>query len=193
MPPVVPAGVESAGAVAAGPLVGRRAVLRTGLLAGAASALAGCGLLDGNAVPFGPDDAPPDTGDLAAALADEERLLAAHLTAAERHPDLAPRLAGVRADHAEHRRVLRALLVDLDPEGPWAAPAGTSGPTPAGTSGTDAAVPRAPADALAALVDLERQAASARTEQAGTAALSWAPLLGVLAASEAAHAAVLGA
>lgn len=75
-----------------------------------------------------------------------------------------------------------------------ASPAGS--PSPAGGASPAAGgVPVAadPEQALAALVDLERAAAAARTEQAVQADDRWAPLLGVLAASEASHAAVLAA
>ena len=200
----------------------RRAVLQGGALTGAAAVLVGCGLFAGGDDERGRSRDPSggrDTRDLAAALHAEEELLSAYEAALDEHPGLRPRLRVARADHEEHRRVLLTLLADLDPSGPWAAALGGAvgpgagdqafdgRPPGGGPSPTDSAalagsaspapggVPVAadPEQALAALVDLERAAASARTEQAVRADGRWAPLLGVLAASEASHAAVLAA
>ena len=197
----------------------RRVLLRAGLLTGAGTALAGCGLFGGGDEGGGPegaapeaDDDAPGTGDLAAALAAEEALLDAHRATLQRHPALQPRLGGLQADHEEHRRVLLALLVEIDPDGGWAStPAGSAGPPdpppspevsgpreggPPAQSPSPVAVSGVPTDlsaAVAALRLLEQEAASARTEQAVRTDARWAPLLGVLAASEAAHAAVLAA
>jgi hypothetical protein len=174
-------------------------------------ALGGCGLFDdgggdGETTRSSDPASAAGTADLAAALQAEEALLSAYRTAVEQHPGLRSRLQAARADHEEHRRVLLTLLADLDPSGPWsatldpAAPTARSAPA-AGASATGspspapAAGPAAsdPEQALAALRDLEREAASERTEQAVRADSGWAPLLGVLAASEASHAAVLAA
>lgn len=206
------------GTAAPGPWrVARRTVLRGGAVTGVAAALAGCGLL-GDGVPglSGRDRLDEaDTRDLTEALHAEEALLLAYRASVQRHPGLRDRLDAVRGDHEEHRRVLLTLLADLDPSGPWAADLqapGAAGPTPATTGPAPASVPTDPSpggsapvpsgsapvpgdpiDALAALRALEQDAASARAEQAVRTDARQAPLFGVLAASEASHAAVLAA
>lgn len=205
------------GAAAPGPWpVARRTVLRTGAVTGVAATLAGCGLLSGVPGLSGRDPLDEaDTRDLTEALRAEEALLLAYRASVERHPGLRDRLDAVRGDHEEHRRVLLTLLAGLDPSGPWEADlqaASAADPTPATTgpgpasapadpspggsapvpSGS-APVPGDPVDALAALRALEQDAASARAEQAVRTNARQAPLFGVLAASEASHAAVLAA
>jgi hypothetical protein len=123
---------------------------------------------------------------VAAAIADEDALLSAYDEAAAALPALAGRLAGLRADHAEHRRVLAtALGTTLDTR----SPATGSGPS-ASSSGARGTAPRA---TLHRLLVAERTAAAARAASCLTAPPALAALLGSVAASEAAHDVVLRA
>lgn len=108
----------------------------------------------------------PDPDDLLrdAAVGREQALLRQYDAALLALPDLAPRLAPVRAEHAEH---LAALL--------GAAP--SAAPT---------AAPGAPVT-LAALAVAERQAAAAHGQAALEASRELAGLLASLSASEASH------
>ena len=159
----------------AGP--GRRGFLGA-LVAGGVGLLAGCSLGGPSPTPT-PEVPEPGVDALRTALAEEQALLAAYAAAAGRHPALVPLLAAAESDHTDHRRVLQAVLDQLGAHSPAASPQSL------------ASVPDDPARALAALADLERDVASARMELAVAAPARWAPLLGVLAAGEAAHAAVL--
>ena len=122
--------------------------------------------------PASPTPPPPDA--LLAELVDERSLLATYDRAIARHPALRARLAGPRADHAEHVGALERLLT---------APPSAS-PVPVGVPGTTAG-------ALAALRSAERAASNARASAALTASADRAGVLASIAASEATHGLVL--
>lgn len=117
----------------------------------------------------------PDEGLRVTAAGDEADLLAAYDATLARHPGLRTSLSPLRAEHAEH----------------WAALAPAGAPPLATASPTATPPPEKSADAVRALIDLERRAVRARGDGCLVATLSLAPLLGSIAASEAAHAAVL--
>jgi hypothetical protein len=127
---------------------------------------------------------PPPPDPLLAELAAERTLLAAYDAAIARHPGLRPRLAGPRADHAEH---VTALARYAGEPTPTPTPSISS---PAVTSPAPA-VPGTPAAALAGLRAAERAAASARGTAALTATPARAALLAGISASEASHLVVL--
>jgi hypothetical protein len=154
---------------------------RTVLAAGAGGALLTACTAGGSpaAVPTTPP--PPDP--LLAELAQEQRLVAVYDATATRYPALRARLAGPRADHAEHAAALTRLL---------GRPAGL--PSPAATATASAAPVLVAKTAAAALVGLraaERAAASARGTAALTASADRARLLAGISASEASHLVVL--
>lgn len=117
----------------------------------------------------------PDDGLRAVAQGDEAELLARYDATLARHPTLRAVLSPLRAEHAEHLAALAASGV---------APTANSSPTPTRP-------PSKAADEVSALLDLERQAARRQSEGCLLATVALAPLLGSIAASEAAHAAVL--
>jgi hypothetical protein len=209
------------------PLVSRRTALRLlavgalGLLTACrptrsptATATSGSPAATGTSTPsVHGSQAAPTRADLAVkrAAAGEQALLLAYDAAAGQHPELADRLAPLRADHAAH-------LVALTPGAPAASasqppslspsvtpglaeptsPVG-SGPPPlgsppgsAGTSTTNAG--SAASDllvVLAGLASLERQAAAARLDDLAATSGSLAMVLASIGGCEAAHAALL--
>lgn len=123
-----------------------------------------------------PTTSPPPPDPLLAELVDERALLVLYDAVARRHPALRTRLAGPRADHAEHVTALEQLL----------------GTTPAPTASVPAVgVPAAPKAALAALRSAERAAANARSAAALDATGERSGVLASIAASEATHGLVL--
>jgi hypothetical protein len=119
---------------------------------------------------------PPPPDPLLAELVDERALLLLHDAVTRRHPALKAKLAGPRADHAEHVTALERLL----------------GTTPApSASAPPVGVPATPAKALAALRSAERAATNARAAAALTETGDRAGLLASIAASEATHQVVL--
>jgi hypothetical protein len=141
--------------------------------------------------------ATPTKADLAVkrAAAAEQALLLAYDAATGEHPELADRLAPLRADHAAH-------LVALTPGAPTAsasapAPAPASPPPPAvgsaavGSAPVGAASASDPLVVLAGLASLERQAAAARLDDLAVTSGSLAMVLASIGGCEAAHAALL--
>jgi hypothetical protein len=111
-------------------------------------------------------------------LALEDVLLSAYdvaLAAFGRRSALTPTLVHIRAEHAAHRAAL--IRAGAQP-----APEATPSPTPAAI---------APAETTRTLAATERAAATIRTDTCVRAPRDLAPLLGSLAASESAHAALL--
>ena len=169
----------------------RRALL-VGSAAGGAALLAGCTGDDGP-----PEPPPPPHPDLV--LADEaavrERtLLQAYDLALQQRPDLAPLLAPLRAEHAEHVTALD--VPELETPAPTGT--GTTAPSPGGTSPapstTAPAPPLLPADPAAvpaALAELERSTAAAHAEAVLRAGRGLAVVLASAAASESSHAVAL--
>ncbi len=135
------------------------------------------------------------------AAAAEQALLLAYDTAVGQHPELADRLAPVRADHAAH-------LVALTPGAPTASASasaspsvspglaeptspGSSGPPPVGSSTNASSAASDQLVVLAGLVSLERQAAAARLDDLAATSGSLAMVLASIGGCEAAHAALL--
>ena len=164
----------------------RRSVLAGALAAGAAAALSGC--TTGADRPAGPRPPDPDVVLADQAAARERALLAAYDEATARAPELADRLAPLRAEHADHLAALGVPTAAATPpaSGPTAGPAPEPEPAVAAP-----ALPADPAGLLAALADLERRAA---VDAGGTAVRSGrglAVVLASIAASEASHVAAL--
>ncbi|RJK96498.1 hypothetical protein [Vallicoccus soli] len=153
--------------------------------------------------------APPTADEaLAVPVATSKRaLLAAYDATAERHPGLAGRLRALRAEGAAHLTGLAALVpaAGEDPSaspGPPASTAPTAAPTTAPTTAPTAAptegvppVPRDPAAAVAALARREAALAASRLDalEGAGASPELARLVAAVGASEAVHAALLGA
>lgn len=170
----------------------RRRVLQGGLVLGGGVLLAGCGLFEDGGLLRGDDEPDPDVVALRAALADEDELLAAYDATLAAHPALAPTLQPLRAEHAEHRRVVLDRLGDDAEAEPQAAdtPPGEASPEPApGPSGP--VVPAEPGAAVTELSRREDDAARGRRRSALSVSAPLAPLLGSVAASEASHPLVL--
>lgn len=143
------------------------------VLVGSAAVLAGCSL-DRSGGAKGPPPPHPDLVLADEAAARERAMLAAYDAALALVPQLADRLAPVRAEHAEH---LAALGVP-DPV-PSAPPAPASAPPPA--------LPAEPGALLAALADLERSTSVTHAGAAVHAGRGLAVVLASAAASEASH------
>lgn len=162
----------------------RRAVLRAGLALPLVAACTGAP----------PEPAPPPDPDLplrARAGERERALLAAYDEAALAAPSLAPRLAALRAEHAEHARAVGAV----DPAAP---PAASGAPSPLSSSAPPSpgpsrapVPPRDPAAVLAGLLAAEQEAAAEHGRDALLASRELAGVLASLAASEASHAVAL--
>ncbi|HVM28289.1 MAG TPA: hypothetical protein VM433_11560 [Mycobacteriales bacterium] len=166
----------------------RRTVLTGGLALLAGGGLAGCTSLPGRSEPDGPPAPHPDVVLADQAALRERRLIAAYDAVMQRAPELAERLAPLRAQHAEH---LAALGVPALPA-PAAAPAAaaptaepTGPPTPAPVAPPP--LPDDPAALLPALADLERRAATAHAGAAVRSGRGLAVVLASAAASEASH------
>ena len=183
-----PSVVGSGGVAPRSPVLPRRAVL----LAAAALATAGCtarGTRQQAAPPPDPDVVLADE-----AAARERALLAAYDEAVARDPALAERLGPLRAEHAGHLASLGVPAVPAGPSDPTGAPSG--GPaagdaTPAPPAVRPPDLPADPALILPWLAELERRASTAHAGAAVRAGRGTAVVLASLAASEAAHAAVL--
>ena len=182
--------VHGAAQSAVGPT--RRALLLGGA-AGGAALLAGCTGDDGP-----PEPPPPPHPDLV--LADEaavrERtLLQAYDLALQQRPDLAPLLAPLRAEHAEHVAALDVPELETPaPAGTGTtapSPGGTSSPTPTASTPTPPLLPADPAAVPAALAELERSTAAAHAEAVLRAGRGLAVVLASAAASESSHAVAL--
>jgi hypothetical protein len=117
----------------------------------------------------------PGATALDAAVADENRLIAAYDESFATFPALVGAFEHVRSQHAAHRDALVAAGAKSDP---------AASPTPSAA----AADVRAARRSLAAA---ERSAAAARRDACVQAPRALAPLFGSLAASEAAHAVAL--
>ncbi|WP_411107655.1 hypothetical protein [Streptomyces sp. cmx-4-9] len=163
---------------------------RRSLLAGAAGAVLLTGCSEGE--PPGTDSgAAPERRMREAAVRDSERLLERYDATLAAHPDLAGRLAPLRASVAAHV----AALASPGPVPGGATPSGSppgspapAGATPAGPpAGSAAAVPPQPADALTALADAERSLAEARTIDLAGAPGELARMLASVAACGAVH------
>jgi hypothetical protein len=182
-PPVLaPRPEPAASAVAA---IERRQLLRG--IAGVAAALSGGWVMtgcSGDAVPPAPTPpAAPDPDDaiVVAAAASVRRLLDAYDATVTAHPELAERLEPLAAEHRIHLAALGAA----EPPAPATATAGTASPSPL--------IPADPTAAVAALVTAEEAAAADRVAATEAASPRLARLLASIGASEATHAALLGA
>jgi hypothetical protein len=130
----------------------------------------------------------PGAAALDAALADEERLLAAYDALFATHPALLVSFSYVRAHHTAHRDALLAAGARPLPPSAGSASASTAASAAASTRPSPD-----PAAARRSLAATERAAAKARTEACLTAPRALAPLFGSLAASEGSHAVGLAA
>ncbi|MDO9378845.1 MAG: hypothetical protein Q7T56_08335, partial [Nocardioidaceae bacterium] len=149
--------------------------------------LGGCGALDRVPRPAPRRrEADADEPLVAAALADQQQVLATAVATRTAHAALAGTLDPVVEHHRAHVSVLGGT------------PA-TGTPTPSGTAtssspATTAPPPADPAAALAALGEVERAAAEARGQDATTAASGdLARMLAAMSAGQAQHVVVLGA
>ncbi|MFE3994400.1 hypothetical protein ACFXPW_22300 [Streptomyces goshikiensis] len=181
---------------------------RRTLLAGAAGVtgaalLGGCS--DGSGSPDADTGVPLERRMREAAVRDSERLLERYDATAATHPDLAARLAPLRAAVAEHTGAL--AVAGPVKTGPSASPStskarsgasaspspspSASAPAGAAAAPSAAAVPAKPAEALTALADAERSLAEARTVSLAGAPGELARLLASVAACGAVHAYLL--
>lgn len=149
--------------------------------------LSGC---TSDAGPQPPARPHPDVVRAEAAVVRERRLLAAYDLALGRAPDLAERLAPVRAEHVEHLAALG--VTDLATPTAQPAPDPTDDPTPEPTASASspAGPPPLPDDVgalLPALADLERAAAAQHAAVAVHCGRGLAVVLACAAASEATH------
>jgi hypothetical protein len=151
--------------------VSRRGLLGAGLAVPVAVSLPGCRHTTSEIPVAG-------TTALDAALADEDRLIAAYDAAFAADPSASRTLGRLRQDHEAHRAALLAA-------GAQRGPSSTPSTRPPATR--DARLTRL------ALAEAERSASRARTEACLRAPRTLAPLLGSVAASEAAHAVALHA
>jgi hypothetical protein len=170
----------------------RRTVLLT---AGAVGLLAACRLTAGSTDARPTPIVDPDRGRLAGALSAEAALLASYDATVGAHPALTPALAAIHADHTAHQSALAAELsrreVAQRSAGRPKSPQPAVGSPPPGSMPAPPPVPADVPAAVRALVAAETTAAGARGTEAVAAAADLAALLGSVAASEAAHAAVL--
>jgi hypothetical protein len=155
------------------------------VLAGGLAGLATAGLTacTGDDEPASPGRPHPDLLRAEAAVSRERRLVAAYDLAASRAPELAERLAPLRAEHLEHLAALG--VTDL------AAPA-TADPTadPTASPSPPPEPPPLPDDVgalLPALAELERGAAGEHAAVAVHCGRGLAVVLATAAASEASH------
>lgn len=179
-----------------GTVVGRRRLLlAAAALPLAAGSLAACTGDGGDAASTSPSPGAPDDPDLALrrqVWADEAALLAAYDATLDAHPDLADRLAPLRAQHLAHRDATGVSGPSGANGGAAASGGSSAGGGTATGGGSDAAVPSSRRAAVAALAALERKAAGARTDACGRAASGeLARVLALVSASEASHAAAL--
>jgi len=158
----------------------RRSLL-VGLLAGAAL-LPGCSPDH----PASPDHA---TRLVNTAVRREQALLARCHATADRHPDLAHRLAPLVSDHEDHLAALGHPVGGTG--GASATAAGTPASTGASPSPTPPPVPASPDAATAAVADAERRAASSTLDGLEGAPGQLARLLASVAAAESSHHALL--
>ncbi|WP_329198780.1 MULTISPECIES: hypothetical protein [unclassified Streptomyces] len=168
---------------------------RRSVLAGAAGA-AGAALLTGCTGESGanPEDngIPLERRMRENAVRDTERLLERYDATTAAHPDLAGRLAPLRAAVAAHHAAL-AVSGSAPPAGAGAPSASSSGSAPsAGTPAPRSApVPATAAEALTELADTERSLSEARTIALAGAPGELARLLASVAACGAVHAYLL--
>ncbi|MCX4781389.1 hypothetical protein [Streptomyces sp. NBC_01264] len=136
---------------------------RRGLLAGAAG-IAGAVLLSGcsdDGPPAADPEVPLERRMRETAVRESERLLERYDATAAAHPDLAQRLAPLRASVAAHTAALADEGAPSASRSPSPVPSGAEAAAPPAPGA--APVPAAPADALTALADAERSLAEART------------------------------
>lgn len=153
---------------------------RRSVLAAVGAALvttpAGCTLFDGE--PTTPRaSAPPPPDPLLPLLVAETAVLALYDGVQARHPQLARRLAPLRADHIAHLDALRDIV-----RAPGGSPSAAASPSP-----TPVIAPATAPAALAALRNAELAAASRVSLACLTAPVQRAGLLGSIAACESAH------
>ncbi|MEO6712624.1 MAG: hypothetical protein ABIM89_04250 [Mycobacteriales bacterium] len=138
----------------------------------------GCTLLDGGTATPRATPAPPPPDPLLPALVAENTMLVLYDNVLARYPQLAARLAPIRADHAAHLDALRAVV--------RGAPAGRPSPS-ASAAPTPAAVPSTAAAAIVTLRAAELAASRLLSLACVTAPVDRAALLGSIAACESAH------
>lgn len=119
-----------------------------------------------------------------AAVRDSARLLERYDATAAAHPDLAARLAPLRAAVAAHTAALSPAAAS-GPPSPAASPSGGTGA--AAPAASSEPVPAKPAEALTALADAERSLSEARTIDLAGAPGELARLLASVAACGAVH------
>ncbi|MEU6891227.1 hypothetical protein ABZ934_05400 [Streptomyces sp. NPDC046557] len=168
----------------------RRSVLAGAAGAAGAALLTGC--TDESGAPAEERGIPLERRMRETAARDSERLLERYDATTAAHPDLAGRLAPLRAAVAAHRAAL-AVPDPGHPAGASAPSASSSGSAPsAGTPAPRSApVPPTPAEALTELADTERSLSEARTVALAGAPGELARLLASLAACGAVHAYLL--
>lgn len=141
-------------------------------------ALGGCARDEPRATP-----APsPDVAVLASAIAGEASLVGLYEAVLRTHADLTGRLTPVLARHREHLTVLRRHHI------PGTVTSAATAPPPVAAP---LAVPSSAEETLKLLVQAERGAAAARTEDVRRVAPGMAQLLASIGACEAGHAALL--
>ncbi|MFI5619217.1 hypothetical protein [Streptomyces sp. NPDC051567] len=158
---------------------------RRSLLAGAAGAalLTGC---SGGRSPDGGSGVPLERRMREKAVRDSAHLLERYDATAAAHPDLAARLAPLRAAVAAHTTALAPA--DSAPGAPLRSPSPSpSGAASGGPRAGGAPVPAGPAEALTALADAERSLAEARKIELADAPGELARLLSSVAACGAVH------
>ena len=150
----------------------RRTVLAGGLLLAVPPALSAC---TADPPPVRPRPVDPDVALRAAAVDRELQLLVRYDALLQQQPDLAARLAPLRAEHAAHLTALG------EPEQP-----ATGAPAPPGAGPAETAPVTGPGG-LPGLVQAERAAAAAHVVATSSASAPLAAVLAQLAASEASH------
>ncbi|MFH7599807.1 hypothetical protein WDV06_32615 [Streptomyces racemochromogenes] len=168
------------------------------MLAGAAAAAAGSVLVSGCSGGGGPSAADSaislERRMREGAVRDSGRLLERYDATAAVHPDLAGRLAPLRAAVAAHAEALALTTPKAGPTRPrTASPSGSPSPSPSPSApaGGRAEVPEKPAEALSALADAERSLSEARTIALAGAPGELARMLASVAACGAVHAYLL--
>jgi hypothetical protein len=176
---------------------GRRAVLVGAPAALLATVLAGCTgdrRRDADPAPAPPPD--PDDALRSAAAERERGLLREYDAVLAALPELAARLAPLRAHHDEHLTALLGASATASPDASAPDAAGGSSDAAAAPSAEPSAtapaapavpVPADAASALSRLVSVERAAGAAHAEDCLAASRALAPVLASLSASELSH------
>lgn len=162
----------------AGPALERRGLLAAAL----AAPLLAAGCSKGFGALGTPPSPAPEVAVLTGAMKAEQLMIARYEAALARSPALAATLDPLLAEHRAHLAALTARLLP-----------GAARPAPSPSASPRVTVPAGAAPAVAYLAAAESSAAAAFLRQLAAVSPSLAQLLASIAASEATHAAVLGA